>query len=283
MLSALVTLLWAEHASADFKCQYDAATRVLSVTKAGRGGDEEVAIRRVGESIRVARAFGPDVLCEGGEPTVTTTDLVEISSSGLSGVEIDLESGSFAPGATPEADASSEIEFTVGGSGIVGVEGGRGADHFRFMTAGGVSGLNLNPGPGDNDIDVELPDLRKSDALFIADGGRGKDLIDVVGRPLVLAVASGGAGDDTLLAQGAIGAILDGGAGRDKIVGSPGFDLIAPGAGADRVSASGGGDLVGAQPDGSRDRIDCGSGRDEISRTDRIDRLRSCERVVQKG
>jgi hypothetical protein len=281
MLSALVPLLWAENASADFECRFDPSTRVLSVAKAGGGGEEEVVIRRVGTSIRVARLFGPDVPCEGA-PTVTTTDLIEISSSGISAVAIELEHGPFAPGATPEADASSEIEFTVAGSGIAAVEGRSGADHLRYMTAGGVSGLNLNPGPSDNDVDIELPPLR-SKGLFIADGAGGKDLIDVVGRPNVLVAAGGGAGDDTLLAQGAIGAILDGGTGADRIVGSPGFDLISPGNGVDRVTASGGGDLVGAKPDGSRDRIDCGSGRDEISRTDRIDRLRSCERVMLKG
>ncbi len=282
MLSALVLLLWTESASADFKCQFDASTRVLSVTKAG-GADEEAIVRQVGTSIRVAQRFGPDVPCE-GDPTVTTTDLIEISSSGVSAVEIDLESGPFAPGATPEADASSEIEFTVGGKGgIVAVKGRRSADHFRFMAAAGVAGLNLNPGPSDNDVDIELPDPRKRGALFIADGGGGKDLIDVVGRPLVLAVAGGGAGDDTLLAQGAIAALLSGGTGRDRIVGSPGNDVIAPDEGADRVSASGGEDVLVTGRDGSPDRIDCGSGRDEFGPTDRTDRLRSCERFVREG
>ncbi len=220
---------------------------------------------------------------------MTTTDLIEISSSGLSAVEIQLERGPFAPGATPEADGSSEIEFSVDGEGIYYLQGGRGADHFRFMSAAGVSGLNLNPGPGDSDVDISLPDPEKSDALFVAGGGRGADTIDVVGRPQVQVFAVGGAGDDTLLARGANegvldgGAILDGGAGRDRIVGSGGFDLIEPDGGADRVSASGGADIVAMQPDGARDRIDCGGKSDQVGRPDRFDRLRSCERIIRKG
>ncbi len=79
---------------------------------------------------------------------MTTTDRIEISSRGLSGVSIELENGPFAPGATPEEDSSSEIEFAMGGNGITLLAGRRSADHFRFMSAGGVSGLNLNPGRG---------------------------------------------------------------------------------------------------------------------------------------
>lgn len=281
MLSVLVPLVIAEGASANVKCEFDESTRVLSITTT-QGDDSEVRLRRVGSRIRVSRFFGPDVSC-GGTPTVTTTDRVEISSRGLSGVSIELESGPFAPGATPEGDSSSEIEFAIGGNGITLLLGRNGADHFRFMSAGGVSGLNLNPGQGDDDVDIELPDPRRGEALLVASGGRGRDIIDVVGRPRVLPIADGGPGDDTLLAQGAIGAILDGGAGRDRIVGSPGFDQIAPGKGTDRITASGGSDLIEAGRDGSQDRIDCGGGRDQILRPDRIDRLRSCERIGPNG
>lgn len=279
----LAPLLFVEAASADVKCAFDESTHVLSITTTTGKGGGEARLRRAGNRIRVSQFFGPDVSC-GGAPTVTTTDLIEISSRGFSGVDIELESGAFAPGATLEADSSSEIEFAVTGSGIVSIQGRRSADHFRFMSAGGVSGLNVNPGRGDNDVDVELPDPRGSEAIFVADGGRGRDTIDIVGRPRILPFAYGGAGDDTLLAQGAIGAILDGGTGRDRIVGSPGFDLIAPGQGTDRITASGGSDLIEASRDRSKDRIDCGGGRDEVEGgPDRFDQLRSCERVGRKG
>jgi hypothetical protein len=282
MLSALVPLLLAEGASAKVECEFDESTRVLSVTTTTQGGNFEAQLRRAGNSIRVSRFLGPSVSC-GGTPTVTNTDRIEIVSRGFSAVTIELEGGPFAPGATPEGDSSSEIELAFDGAGIAALVGRRGADHFRFMSAGGVSGLNLNPGQGDDDVDIELPDPGKSEALFVADGGRGRDTIDVVGRPRVLPLADGGAGDDTLLAQGAIGAILDGGDGRDRIVGSRGLDLIAPGKGADRITASAGSDLIEAGRDRSQDRIDCGSGNDRIVRSDRIDRLRSCERVGRKG
>jgi hypothetical protein len=279
MLATLVALGFADSASAAVKCQYDATTRQLSVSTTG---GTEVSLRRAGESIRLSKFLGPDLACE-GEPTVTNTDLIAISGAGFSGVVIDLKGGPFAPGATPEAGDSSEIEFITTGSGDPGgitvLQGTGRADHFRFMAAGGVTGLNLNPGAGDNDVEIEVPDPNRSNAIFLAAGGGGKDTIDVVGRPRLVPFAEGGAGDDTLDARTAFGSILDGGAGRDRILGSTGFDLIAPGRGTDRVSASGGADLIEVDRDGSQDRIDCGGGRDEVDGRDQADRLRSCERV----
>jgi hypothetical protein len=281
-ISLLGLLLFAEGASATVECSFDEATHVLSISTTGKGREFAGKLRRFGDDIRVIGLFGPQVLC-GGSPTVANTDLIEITTKGLSGVEIELEGGTFAPGATPEADTSSEIEFIVAGDndGIVSVEGRRSADRFRYATAAGVSGVNLNPGPGDSDVDVELPDLRKNGPIFITDGGKGNDTIEVVGNPPVLPFIAGGKGNDTLLARGALGAIIDGGSGRDQIVGSPGFDLIVPSGGPDKVNASSGPDEIETTPDGSRDQIDCGAGRDLVGKHDSFDSVRSCERTAR--
>lgn len=281
-LSLLGVLLMAEGASATVECHFDEATHVLSISTTGKGKEFAGKLRRFGDDIRLIGLFGPQVLC-GGSPTVANTDLVEITTKGLSGVDIELEGGPFAPGATPEADTSSEIEFVVAGDndGIVSVQGRRSADSFRYITAAGVSGVNLNPGPGDSDVDIELPDVRKNGPIFIADGRKGNDTIDVVGRPPVLPFLVGSEGNDTLLARGALGAIIDGGSGRDQIVGSPGFDFIVAGKGPDKVNSSGGPDEIEATLDGSRDQIDCGAGRDLVGKHDGFDSVRSCERTAR--
>lgn len=76
----------------------------------------------------------------------------------------------------------------------------------------------------------------------------------------------GGAGNDT----------LDGGAGADHLNGGAGRDTIKGGAGADAITGGAGTDTISAR-DGTRDTIDCGTGRDRV-RADTKDRLRRCER-----
>jgi hypothetical protein len=87
-------------------------------------------------------------------------------------------------------------------------------------------------------------------------GGGGNDFIE------------GRAGNDTLL----------GGAGNDRLVAGAGNDVIDGGSGADRVDGGAGSDTVRAA-DGSRDRIDCGDGRDHAV-VDRDDVVTGCELVT---
>jgi hypothetical protein len=98
-----------------------------------------------------------------------------------------------------------------------------------------------------------LVGTRKADYL---PGGGGNDFIE------------GRAGNDTLL----------GGAGNDRLVGGEGNDVIDGGAGTDRIDAGPGSDTVRAA-DGSRDRIDCGDGRDHAV-VDREDVVTGCELVT---
>jgi Ca2+-binding RTX toxin-like protein len=284
---SLLGLLVPQVASATIKCRYKPAKHFLSVTANDRGLEWEAVVRRVGVKIRVLKEFGGRVNCH-GSPTVTNTDHVRVITRGiLAEATISLAGGPFAPGATPESDLSPEIEFTIGGTGEVDLLGGRKADHFRYMSAAGQTGLNLNPGPGDEDIDLLLA---PSQIAFVANGGPGPDTIDARAHPRVFMLAEGGGGNDTLDDRGSgLGfSLLEGNAGRDRIFGGSGGDLILPGAGADLVDAGSGHDTVFARPDKEKDRIDCGRSHDSLRRfgpphpgatADRFDRLSSCERV----
>jgi hypothetical protein len=273
----------ATSASAAIRCGYDPATRVLSVyaTEGAAYLGSEAELERVGDRIEVSDSFsGHRVKCH-GSPTVTNTDRIKLRSLGfLSSVEISLAGGPFAPGATPEADGSSEIEFTLAGRGGATVTGGPEADHFSYVTEGGRSGINLDPGPEGNDTDIDLVTADPR-TLLIVDGGPGPDTIDVLDRPRVEVQARGGPGDDSLSAVGdaSLGAILEGEEGADQIVGSAGEDIIRPGPGPDLVRAEGGADEIWNPPDRSRDSIECGGGDDLVFEREPRDRLRSCESV----
>jgi Ca2+-binding RTX toxin-like protein len=216
---------------------------------------------------------------------VTNTNQIEVFTQGSESlVTINLSGGPFVPGATPDPGSSSEIEFTAGGNGSVNLIGGPGADRFRYMSAQGQIGLNLNAGPDDEDLDLVL--LPDQDTNFTASGGPGADTIDVVGHPQVFVAAAGNRGNDTLSSRGSAVrfSALEGNAGRDRIIGGRSNDLIAPGAGPDIVEAGSGPDQIFLRHDKRRDRVDCGPGRDRVfgvlsTVVDPLDHLRSCERV----
>lgn len=93
---------------------------------------------------------------------------------------------------------------------------------------------------------------------------------------------SGAAGDDRLFGDDASRAVpsndrLFGNAGNDLLVGGPGRDRLRGGAGRNRLRGGLGNDRLNAV-NGTRDRVNCGRGRD-TARVDSIDRVRGCERV----
>jgi hypothetical protein len=253
------------------RCQQGPEPGVLSISVTA---ETYVSLRRVGDAIKVFDAIDGGSKCK-LSATVTNTDRIELSVTQVSAAYVELVGGPFAPGATADEDAAAEIEFEASGPGYVEVIGGRGPDHFRYMDSGSESGVNLNP-EEDEDLDVVVSRESRVEMLFIAGGGDGPDRIDALGAPALEMFAIGGKGGDTLVAP-PVGAILDGGRGPDRLIGSRAFDLIVPGRGADRVTARGSSDLIEVNRDGSRDRINCGSGRDVASKTDRLDRLGSCE------
>jgi Ca2+-binding RTX toxin-like protein len=266
----LVCSIAPQSALAKISCQRgpDEAILSISVTEGSFA-----TVRRVGDAIRIFEYAHPGRACRSGA-TVTSTDRIDLFAEGDTAVEIDLSNGFFAPGLSPEDDASPEIEWEISGPGLVETFGGRHPDHFRYMDSGPESGVNLNPAE-DNDLDLVVTPESRAEMIFVVNGGAGADRIDALGAPALVMFALGGKGDDTLVAP-PTGAILEGNSGSDRLIGSPVFDFIFPGRGADLVRAGGGSDDVRLSPDGIRDRIDCGSGNDLAFGADRFDRLRSC-------
>lgn len=64
---------------------------------------------------------------------------------------------------------------------------------------------------------------------------------------------------------------LEGGSGNDRLKGGPDKDTFYGGAGNDRISAR----------DGTREKVDCGKGRDR-AKVDRRDRVKHCEKVLRR-
>jgi Ca2+-binding RTX toxin-like protein len=271
MLAAAVPVLCliaASSASGAIKCQFQPAKRLLVVDSTEKnllGGEAELV--RFGDGIVVSNEeTGRRVDCH-GTPTVSNTDRIKLRALGLSSITIALSGGPFEP-----------IEMTAGGGGLVIVSGGPAADHFSYVSAAGRSGLSLDPGPDEEDIDLLTPDPR---TLLIAEGGGGADTIDVPERTRIEVQERGGPGNDDLSALGAgsSGVIIEGDSGADQILGSPGEDIITPGSGPDQVQAEGGADEIKNPPDRSKDSIECGGGHDLVVQRDPFDRLRSCETV----
>jgi Ca2+-binding RTX toxin-like protein len=104
-----------------------------------------------------------------------------------------------------------------------------------------------------------LTGARGDDRLLGDDSARG-----VGGNDRV----SGNGGDD-LLVGGNGNDRLSGGVGKDRLVGGPGRNRLLGGRGNDRLRAA----------NGSFDKVNCGRGRHDVARVDRIDRVRGCERV----
>jgi hypothetical protein len=296
---ALIALGAASPASAQVTCTFSSASHRL-IVRSSAGGDEP-QLERQGNRIIVKRFLGSPRSCQGGTATVFNTDTIKVRVSGfVPGIDIRLDGGPFAPGATPEKKGASEIEVHVTGKdAMADVIGTPGPDQFRWGRIGNSAGLNVNAGRrNDTDVDISAGGLY---AFIVAEGGKGRDTI-LPARPLESvpggAFSVGGGGND-ILAASRNGDIIGGGAGRDLIRGGPSFDWIGGGAGKDRVSGAGGADAInpgGGQDivlagpgrdfvktqDSQRDRVKCGGGSDGV-RADRFDRLSNCERVRGGG
>jgi RTX calcium-binding nonapeptide repeat (4 copies) len=111
----------------------------------------------------------------------------------------------------------------------------------------------------------------------------------IVGSRATDRIRAGGGGDRVCASGG--GDRVRGGAGTDAIEGGEGRDAIRGGAGDDRIDAGRDRDAVAAGlgsdrlalVDRARDLADCGPGRHDRVRADRVDVLRRCEHVVRVG
>ncbi len=162
-------------------------------------------------------------------------------------------------------DAGAGDDCVNGEAGNDQLTGGDGKDQL-------IGGTGTDRLFGDSDDDT----LRGNSSGDHLRGGSGDDrLRGDEGRDFV----SGGSNNDVLVG-GAGNDSLRGDAGNDRVYGNAGNDAVDPGQGTDLVSTGPGNDKVDAA-DGRRDRISCGTGRDQV-RADRVDRVsRNCERVLR--
>lgn len=78
-------------------------------------------------------------------------------------------------------------------------------------------------------------------------------------------VLIGGPGNDRIYGEG----------GNDRIVGNGGADVLVGGTGQDMIDGGADADAIHSA-DGTRDRVECGAGRDSVA-SDRVDTLTGCE------
>jgi hypothetical protein len=287
-------------AQAPTRCAYSGPpSNVLTITARG---DFEGVLTRSGTRLVVGDYGQPPQQCSGEVATVTNTDTIELNFAGpqLSYVEVLLENGPLAPGATLEREGAPEIELRVSGpAAAVDIVGTARRDTFRWDALGPGMGLNVNPGlAADDDVDVTVETGTHATALYVRGAGGDDTIVGGTIPARGRVHAEGGPGNDALIApRGGIGAslsggpgndlitgarfddVLLGGPGRDRIRGGGGADIITGGTGADRIWGGAGRDLLEIR-DVARDIVDCGTGRDSVN-TDRHDRLVGCERALR--
>jgi hypothetical protein len=239
VLTGAVTAQVAGGRAADVPtCAYDGGTHSVSVGVARVGSTN---LLRVGNAITVN-----GVACGGA--TVTNTDTITLHANKKQtddNVSIDLRGGYFAPGATPEASGTSEIEIVsdLGGDGgdTIIVYGSDGPDTL----VAGSSGAALN---GDGDADVIPVGPTPRWRMF---GGGGNDVVR----------RDGGFGTGTPVTRDGEARGDD---GDDLVVGGPGKDRLTDGLGSDVVQGGGSGDVITLNG-GGHDVVDAGPGNDTIT------------------
>jgi Ca2+-binding RTX toxin-like protein len=141
------------------------------------------------------------------------------------------------------------------------------------------------PPPRDCDHPGTLPFLVGTPGADVLVGTAGRDVLSGRGGDDCLFGRSsddrmsGGTGADLLYGAGGDDR-LNGNAGQDTLRGGNGNETISPGAGKDVVAAQGGNDTITAR-DRTRDKIDCGAGRDKL-KADRSDTVKNCEFVTRR-
>lgn len=143
---------------------------------------------------------------------------------------------------------SSGNDNMRGNSGSDRLDGGRGNDRVL-----GDAGNDSLLGSFGND---RLSGLSGRDRIT---GSRGRDRIN------------GGSSNDR----------ISGGSSGDRIAGGSGRDRINGNSGSDRISGNSGGDRI-TSLDNSRDRVNCGTGRDSVLADRRDIVSRNCERVRRR-
>jgi Ca2+-binding RTX toxin-like protein len=308
LLSALTVLgaalPWPASSHAFVACSYSSGELTVDLT----ADDDSVTLTRFRDQIVVLTGSSVSILgddydeyddyygeetqiaipCSGGTPTPTNTDHVSVAQSPTAefgAVTVDQSNGPFAPGATPESDGTSEIEFGFnlpGRLSSVGIKGTEAGESILVgMLPSGAAGVNLNAGAeaASADADIEAAGTR----YVIVNAEPGDDVVTGMGGPGLsgpltsgFLIASGGAGND-LLQAGPLGAGLEGDEGSNTLIGSPHKDFLDAEGGKDKAFAGKGSDRIDAL-DRKKDFISCGAGKRDFVVNDFIDRALHCER-----
>lgn len=210
-LCLLLTML-APSAHAAVSCTVSGAEVEIVVT----GANQDTVLTRQGQTLKV-----DDDVCQGA--TMDDIDRIVVKEQTTDGglnLHVDLSGGLFEPGATPEADGSSEVEivFEFGTQeddyDSIGVIGTSDPDE---ITIGDNGASYTTDGDADIEFDGDLPALR---SRGIGEGGA-----DIVS-------SRGGRGTGPGVTYGTS---LFGGDGADQLLGGPGGDFIEGGEGPDIV------------------------------------------------
>ncbi len=252
-------------ATAAVACSFDAAT--ATVTASVSGFTPERSLRNT------MSVEGGAILFEGdrcGEATTTNADTIVVTGSVKDDVfVVDTRSGPFAPGATPDAAGSSEIEFHV--------DLGGGPDLLRIVATGGPDRIVVGSSGVDLDDDAAANiTMTRMAALVLGFGGddvlSGRGGADT-GGAYELFLGLFGGGDKDRLIGGSRSDTLVGGGGVDRLIGRGGGDILVGRSGRDTLKGGGGGDLlIGGR---GRDRITGGPGHDQLRGMTGSDLLRA--------
>jgi Ca2+-binding RTX toxin-like protein len=272
-------------------CTYDAAKK--SVT-ASLGPGDAATLVVAGSEIHFGLVPAP---C--GAATTANTDSVTVRGAAgwVETLTIDQSGGLFAPGATPEAGAVSEIEISLllgDATDVVAVKGTAGPDTLSF----GTNGFALNT---DGDVDVTATPLPTTVEVFglgaantlTGRGGAGAGG-NFPGKLILRAGDSGdsltgGAGSDDLYGGAGMDTIEGregndtalGGGGSDSIFGNDGEDELVGGAGADSLAGGDGGDILRADDDEADTNLNGGPGSDTVHYDVGVDPMPvACETLV---
>ncbi len=262
-LSLLGGLLLAPPAGAFVTCDYGDGPKALGIYLDGFAAFAQVSL--AGSTILVDDVtFAPQpIICSGnGPPTTANTDLIQVVDRTDSPAIPGTGDGEgrlrvvgpthFAPGNTlePGGAAYSEIEFQMGLFDVtdsVTVVGIGAEDDFWQLGAFGLD-WNANPAPGDPAPDVEMTfPAANGDPTLRLEGGAGADSLSAqggagAGTPFVgtdQLSFNGGAGNDILEGSGAADGLV-GEAGDDVLRGLAGNDSLDAGAGDDTLDAGAG-------------------------------------------
>jgi Ca2+-binding RTX toxin-like protein len=241
-------------------------------------GCRAVTAVRVGCAVPGARLLTADVELGDGDDRVT--GLGPVSRFTVDGGSGDDTLGpTVAAGWFSTASGGPGADTLVSGSSTVHLDGGPGPDRFSAMAgvegivtyAGRTAPVDVTVGAGAGD-DGEAGEGDTVDAtITTVIGGAGADRLVAApdgpprgfAAPGSLPELDGASGDD-LLAAGSIGVRLEGGAGHDRLLGSPSNDLLdGAGVGIDEPDASAA--SAAAQAEAAGDTVVGGTGSDLIT------------------